>query len=573
MKAALLAPGRPVPAHVRAQLEPKLGQSFSDVRVHDDGAAADSARALGAQGYAFGRHVVIGAGLDVAARTEVMAHELAHAAQAVGEQPSAVTMATGTDEYEQEASAAASSVVAGRSAHVRLQRSSRLRRQVERPAQQAAAQPTLDNGEYLLVWGWLSRWQIDPEVDSRLVRRLGANHDENVERIAIALHRRRLERQGRADPRLLLPRAGEELTAEARALRDGPVRDMYEHQIHLAEQRLEPGEQAVVETMVGTTGTAGPPGTPRLTGDAEADTAALAQAILCGRIGMLLGGNIDPLFCADAQVTRASPIFAAFRATVIRPLYQELRSRPGRALAEAMEERRLGAGEHAGQIRQIAATGVVRSRGTTVVPSLGLLRMLEALASESTPRERGTPDFEIVSLVRPGAGPHGALGPSGVGLARAVDIVRFAGANIDITQPESSVRAIAAVIRALPPGCYLLGLPRPPRTDPEGGAEDAQNHQRFYRASTGPTDRPVLSERGQRAIATNPFLPAVNLRHCPTGSLRGDLARLGPGGQAELTAAADEAQARGARILCLFPDGPDHLHVQVEQCRPERAGR
>ncbi|MCW5883011.1 MAG: DUF4157 domain-containing protein, partial [Anaerolineae bacterium] len=45
----LVAPGQPLDAATRADLEPRLGQDFSRVRVHADGVAAASARAVDAR--------------------------------------------------------------------------------------------------------------------------------------------------------------------------------------------------------------------------------------------------------------------------------------------------------------------------------------------------------------------------------------------------------------------------------------------------------------------------------------------------------------------------------------------
>jgi hypothetical protein len=77
-------PGRPLDPASRAFMEPMFGRSFGDVRIHDDGRAADSAAEIRAEAYTLGRHVVFGAG-RYAPSTEIgrrlLAHELAHIVQ------------------------------------------------------------------------------------------------------------------------------------------------------------------------------------------------------------------------------------------------------------------------------------------------------------------------------------------------------------------------------------------------------------------------------------------------------------------------------------------------------------
>ena len=80
----LQARGEPLPAALRADLEPRLGGDFSQVRVHHDMAAAASARALSAQAYAVGTHLVFDTGVYAPATRAgraVLAHELSHVMQ------------------------------------------------------------------------------------------------------------------------------------------------------------------------------------------------------------------------------------------------------------------------------------------------------------------------------------------------------------------------------------------------------------------------------------------------------------------------------------------------------------
>ena len=74
----LRAPGQPLSAPVKEEMEARLGADLSDVRVHTDSAARASAAELGARAYTSGSHVVIG---DGGADKHTLAHELTHAIQ------------------------------------------------------------------------------------------------------------------------------------------------------------------------------------------------------------------------------------------------------------------------------------------------------------------------------------------------------------------------------------------------------------------------------------------------------------------------------------------------------------
>lgn len=80
----LASPGRPLDPRLRSDLEPRFGQDFSGVRLHTDGRAADSARAIDALAYTAGEHIVFGAGRFAPGTREgkrLLTHELAHVAQ------------------------------------------------------------------------------------------------------------------------------------------------------------------------------------------------------------------------------------------------------------------------------------------------------------------------------------------------------------------------------------------------------------------------------------------------------------------------------------------------------------
>lgn len=80
----LNSPGRPLDVETRSFMEPRFGYDFSGVRVHNDEQAAASARAVSANAYTTGSHVVFGTGQhkpNTPGGQRLMAHELAHVVQ------------------------------------------------------------------------------------------------------------------------------------------------------------------------------------------------------------------------------------------------------------------------------------------------------------------------------------------------------------------------------------------------------------------------------------------------------------------------------------------------------------
>ncbi|MDQ2989409.1 MAG: DUF4157 domain-containing protein, partial [Pseudomonadota bacterium] len=83
----LRSPGRALDAGTLAFMEPRFDYDFSRVRVHDDDAAALSARELGADAYTVGHDLVFGTGLFAPGThhgNRLLAHELAHVTQQSG---------------------------------------------------------------------------------------------------------------------------------------------------------------------------------------------------------------------------------------------------------------------------------------------------------------------------------------------------------------------------------------------------------------------------------------------------------------------------------------------------------
>jgi hypothetical protein len=107
----LRSSGQPLDRATRAFMEPRFGQDFSQVRVHTDARAAQSARAIDALAYTVGQNIVFGGGQyqpAMAAGRRLVAHELAHVVQqrqtrARTDSQSTVEMASPEDAAEREA--------------------------------------------------------------------------------------------------------------------------------------------------------------------------------------------------------------------------------------------------------------------------------------------------------------------------------------------------------------------------------------------------------------------------------------------------------------------------------------
>ena len=80
----LISPGQRLDPITRAFFEPRFGHDFSQVRIHTDANANESARAVSALAYTVGNNVVFGAGQyspQSPAGLRLMAHELTHVVQ------------------------------------------------------------------------------------------------------------------------------------------------------------------------------------------------------------------------------------------------------------------------------------------------------------------------------------------------------------------------------------------------------------------------------------------------------------------------------------------------------------
>lgn len=81
---AIRGGGQPLPESERTFFEPRFGWDFSDVRIHADASAAESARSVTALAYTTGNHIVFGAGQyqpGTSTGRTLLAHELTHTIQ------------------------------------------------------------------------------------------------------------------------------------------------------------------------------------------------------------------------------------------------------------------------------------------------------------------------------------------------------------------------------------------------------------------------------------------------------------------------------------------------------------
>jgi hypothetical protein len=109
VREVLRSPGQPLDSATRVFFEPRFGHDFSQVRVHADSRAGDSASAVGALAYTVGANVVLASGQykpHTATGRQLLAHELTHVAQQRSHEPKLhehLIIGSPDDAFEQEA--------------------------------------------------------------------------------------------------------------------------------------------------------------------------------------------------------------------------------------------------------------------------------------------------------------------------------------------------------------------------------------------------------------------------------------------------------------------------------------
>jgi len=117
VREVLNSPGQPLDRPTRAFMEPRFGHDFSQVRVHTDAKASDSAKAVNALAYTVGPHLVFDArhyAPATSAGQRLLAHELTHTIQQ-GKNPSTANLRISNkqDLAEREAEQATAHVTRG----------------------------------------------------------------------------------------------------------------------------------------------------------------------------------------------------------------------------------------------------------------------------------------------------------------------------------------------------------------------------------------------------------------------------------------------------------------------------
>jgi hypothetical protein len=140
VRPVLNSPGHALDASTRGFMETRFGHDFSRVRVHSDGAAAESAAAVNSLAYTVGNHVVFGAGMYTPGSQDgraLLAHELSHVLQQPAGTPSGpLAIGEAGDSFEREAGRMADAVMSpGREPRAPAMRSQPgvIRRQEPRP--------------------------------------------------------------------------------------------------------------------------------------------------------------------------------------------------------------------------------------------------------------------------------------------------------------------------------------------------------------------------------------------------------------------------------------------------------
>ncbi|WP_147915541.1 DUF4157 domain-containing protein [Ruania zhangjianzhongii] len=118
--------GSPLAEPVRTEMEARMGQDFSDVRVHTGGAASESAKSVQAHAYTVGEDIVFGSSgysPDSEHGRTVLAHELTHVVQqrsgpvAGTEVGGGIKVSDPSDRFEQEAERNAHTVMSQPAPH------------------------------------------------------------------------------------------------------------------------------------------------------------------------------------------------------------------------------------------------------------------------------------------------------------------------------------------------------------------------------------------------------------------------------------------------------------------------
>lgn len=161
----LLGGGAPLADDVRSEMEARFGESFADVRIHDDAAAHRSSDALDANAYTVGNRIAFSAGRYAPQAGEgkrLIAHELAHVVQ---QRRGGAAPALSSDApHEHGADAAAQAYASGQGAVV-VQGSTGVgvARDEKKKHDDKFYQDAI-NGNRYFFWKGAKDWPVDPAL-------------------------------------------------------------------------------------------------------------------------------------------------------------------------------------------------------------------------------------------------------------------------------------------------------------------------------------------------------------------------------------------------------------------------
>jgi outer membrane lipoprotein SlyB len=167
---ALRSSGRALPAPMRLAMEGRLSHDLSGVQVHTDAKAAESTRAVRADAFTVGRHIVLGADKwNGGSANSILAHELVHVVQQSGAGAAGdgtLTISTPGDAAEREADRLGPQLMADRPVRPRIRASGVLFRQGTGGAAAPAQARTISGSAAAISWidpaSPAARWVRDP---------------------------------------------------------------------------------------------------------------------------------------------------------------------------------------------------------------------------------------------------------------------------------------------------------------------------------------------------------------------------------------------------------------------------
>jgi hypothetical protein len=182
--------GSPLDRDTRSFMESRLGADFSDVRVHTDGKATESARSVQAHAYTVGNDVVFQSDKyapESDSGQRMLAHELTHVVQQRSgpvdgtPAPGGIKVSDPSDSFERAAESTADRVMSSQAVSSPMTAApSSVQRETEEdePLQGAFVQRQAAEEEELLQGSFIQRVEEDEELQGSFVQRAVAPAEE-----------------------------------------------------------------------------------------------------------------------------------------------------------------------------------------------------------------------------------------------------------------------------------------------------------------------------------------------------------------------------------------------------------